>query len=109
MTGDYSNQHLLPMKKVVEPQGEARNDFDVFADMSELLAPGGRDVHRSGRKWNGCTVSPAAPAQPARWSWSALWPQLKTKFWDDNQLIEMKWNEKNAWLNWCADFREQSP
>ncbi len=31
MTGDYSNQHLVPMKKVVEPEGEARNDFDVFA------------------------------------------------------------------------------
>ncbi|ELE6573164.1 molybdopterin-dependent oxidoreductase, partial [Vibrio parahaemolyticus] len=25
MTGDYSNQHLVPMKQVVEPQGEARN------------------------------------------------------------------------------------
>ncbi|PLX62349.1 MAG: trimethylamine-N-oxide reductase TorA, partial [Vibrio alginolyticus] len=34
MTGDYSNQHLVPMKQVVEPQGEARNDFDVFADMA---------------------------------------------------------------------------
>ncbi|MCV5224709.1 molybdopterin-dependent oxidoreductase, partial [Escherichia coli] len=38
MTGDYSNQHLVPMKQVVEPQGEARNDFDVFADMAEMLA-----------------------------------------------------------------------
>ncbi|HCM1423704.1 trimethylamine N-oxide reductase I catalytic subunit, partial [Vibrio parahaemolyticus] len=36
MTGDYSNQHLVPMKQVVEPQGEARNDFDVFADMAEM-------------------------------------------------------------------------
>ena len=49
MTGDYSNQHLVPMKQVVEPQGEARNDFDVFADMAELLAPGGRDVYTEGK------------------------------------------------------------
>ena len=33
---------------VVEPQGEARNDFDVFADMAEMLAPGGRDVYTEG-------------------------------------------------------------
>lgn len=49
MTGDYSNQHLVPMKQVVEPQGEARNDFDVFADMAEMLAPGGRDVYTEGK------------------------------------------------------------
>lgn len=49
MTGDYSNQHLVPMKKVVEPQGEARSDFDVFADMAELIKPGGRDVYTEGK------------------------------------------------------------
>ena len=45
MTGDYSNAHLLPMKQAIEPQFEARNDFDVFADMAELLKPGGRGVY----------------------------------------------------------------
>ncbi|MFP1484472.1 molybdopterin-dependent oxidoreductase [Escherichia coli] len=35
MTGDYSNQHLVPMKQVVPPRYEARNDFDVFAELSE--------------------------------------------------------------------------
>lgn len=30
MTGDYSNQHLAPMKQVVSPRWEARNDFDVL-------------------------------------------------------------------------------
>ncbi|VDZ71093.1 biotin sulfoxide reductase [Atlantibacter hermannii] len=41
MTGDYSNQHLVPMKQVVAPQYEARNDFDVFAELSERWEPGG--------------------------------------------------------------------
>lgn len=27
MTGDYSNQHLVPMKQVVPPRYEARNDL----------------------------------------------------------------------------------
>ncbi len=32
MTGDYSNQHIVPMKQAVAAQFEARNDFDVLAD-----------------------------------------------------------------------------
>ncbi|XNM66340.1 molybdopterin-dependent oxidoreductase [Escherichia coli] len=31
MTGDYSNQHLVPMKRVVAPRDGARDDFEVFA------------------------------------------------------------------------------
>ena len=45
MTGDYSNQHLVPMKQVIAPQFEARNDFDVFADLAEMLKPGGKAVY----------------------------------------------------------------
>ena len=40
MTGDYSNQHLVPMKQVVPPRDEARNDFDVFAELSERWGKG---------------------------------------------------------------------
>ncbi len=41
MTGDYSNQHLVPMKQVVPPRDDARNDFDVFAELSERWEKGG--------------------------------------------------------------------
>ncbi|MBN0408454.1 molybdopterin-dependent oxidoreductase, partial [Pseudomonas aeruginosa] len=43
MTGDYSNQHLVPMKQVVAPRDEARDDFAVFADLSERWEAGGRE------------------------------------------------------------------
>ncbi|VEC23461.1 biotin sulfoxide reductase [Klebsiella pneumoniae] len=47
MTGDYSNQHLVPMKQVVAPRDEARDDFAVFADLSETLGGGWpRTLHR---------------------------------------------------------------
>lgn len=49
MTGDYSNQHLVPMKQVIEPQFEARSDFDVFADLAEMLKPGGKAVYTEGK------------------------------------------------------------
>ena len=35
--GDYSLTHLLAMKKVIEPMFEARNDYDIFADIAERL------------------------------------------------------------------------
>lgn len=46
MTGDYSNQHIVPMKQAVAPQFEAHNDFDVFADLAELLKRRKRDLYR---------------------------------------------------------------
>jgi trimethylamine-N-oxide reductase (cytochrome c) len=35
--GDYSLTHLLAMKKLIEPMFEARNDYDIFADIAERL------------------------------------------------------------------------
>lgn len=105
MTGDYSNQHLVPMKKVVEPQGEARDDFQVFADMAELLAPGGRDAYTEGKtvmEWLRDFYKTAQ--QGGR---NARVPMINfSKFWEANELIEMKWNEKNAQFVRYADFRE---
>ncbi|WP_281947934.1 molybdopterin-dependent oxidoreductase, partial [Vibrio parahaemolyticus] len=83
MTGDYSNQHLVPMKQVVEPQGEARNDFEVFADMAEMLAPGGRDVYTEGKtemEWLYGFYK--AAQQGGRGSRIAM-PNF-SKFWEDN-------------------------
>ena len=35
--GDYSRQFIVPMHKVVEPLYEARNDYDIAADLAERL------------------------------------------------------------------------
>ena len=105
MTGDYSNQHLVPMKQVVEPQGEARNDFDVFADMAELLKPGGRDVYTEGKtemEWlYGFYVTAQKSGRAAR----VAMPNFDT-FWANNRLIEMKPNKKAASFVRYADFRQ---
>lgn len=45
--GDYSSKALLAMKKVVDPVFEARNDFDIFADIAERL--GARDAFTDGK------------------------------------------------------------
>ena len=32
--GDYSLTHVLAMKKLIEPMFEARNDYDIFAEIA---------------------------------------------------------------------------
>jgi len=45
--GDYSLSHILAMKKIIEPVFEARNDYDIFADISKRL--GKRDEFTEGK------------------------------------------------------------
>jgi trimethylamine-N-oxide reductase (cytochrome c) len=105
MTGDYSNQHLVPMKQVVEPQFESRNDFDVFADMSELIKAGGHDVYTEGKSemdWlQGFYTTAQKGAQKAR----VRMPKFGA-FWSNNELIEMKVNKKNNKFVRHAAFRK---
>lgn len=105
MTGDYSNQHLVPMKQVIAPQFEARNDLDVFADMAERLYKGGRDVYLDGKsemQWlKGFYNSAKASGRALR----VPMPNFGY-FWERNALIEMVPNAENARFNRYADFRE---
>ncbi len=95
MTGDYSNQHLIPMKQVVKPQFEARNDFDVFADMAEMIKAGGREVFTEGKSEMDWLKGFYDAAQKGGRSARVRMPKFG-KFWDDNELIEMKFNKKAA-------------
>jgi len=45
--GDYTLTHIVAMKKVIEPVFEARNDYDIFADISERI--GKRDQFTEGK------------------------------------------------------------
>lgn len=105
MTGDYSNQHLVPMKQVVEPQGEARSDFDVFADMAEYLKPGGRHVYTEGKSEMDWLKGFYKAAQKGGKAVRVRMPNFG-KFWDDNEIIEMKVNQKAAQFVRHADFRK---
>ncbi|UJF17770.1 trimethylamine-N-oxide reductase 2 [Vibrio sp. SS-MA-C1-2] len=106
MTGDYSNQHLVPMKQVVEPQFESRNDFDVFADMSELLKPGqGRDVFTEGKTEMDWLVGFYETAQKGARKQRIRMPNFG-QFWKKNELIEMKINKKNQQFVRHAEFRQ---
>ena len=104
MTGDYSNQHLVPMKQVIAPQFEARNDFDVFADLAEMLKPGGKAVYTEGKDEMAWLKQFYDAAQKAARAQRVAMPQFNA-FWQQNKLIEMRENEKNNKYVRYADFR----
>ncbi|MEX3020438.1 molybdopterin guanine dinucleotide-containing S/N-oxide reductase [Kluyvera sp. STS39-E] len=95
MTGDYSNQHLVPMKRVVMPQDEARDDLQVFAALSELWEHGGQARFTEGKsdlEWLETFYNIAAERGASQ---QVTLPPFE-RFWQDNQLIEMPESEQNA-------------
>lgn len=104
MTGDYSNQHLVPMKRVVAPQYEARDDWEVFAELSERWETGGRERFTEGKselQWLETFYNIAAERGASQ---QVTLPPFAT-FWEANQLIEMPESEQNGRFVRFADFR----
>ncbi|HGK4672375.1 TPA: molybdopterin guanine dinucleotide-containing S/N-oxide reductase [Kluyvera georgiana] len=104
MTGDYSNQHLVPMKRVVAPRDEARDDFDVFAELSERWEPGGRARFTEGKndlQWLETFYNIAGQRGAPM---GVTLPSFE-RFWQDNELIEMPENAQNAAFVRFSDFR----
>ena len=104
MTGDYSNQHMVPMKRVVAPRDEARDDFDVFAELSELWEAGGRERFTEGKtdlEWLESFYQIAGQRGAAQ---GVTLPPF-AEFWEANQLVEMPESEQNAKFVRFADFR----
>jgi len=104
MTGDYSNQHLVPMKQVVAPQDEARDDLEIFADLSERWEQGGRARFTEGKtdlQWLQTFYEIAGQRGASQ---GVTLPPF-AEFWEANQLIEMPESEQNARFVRFADFR----
>ncbi|MDF7679710.1 molybdopterin guanine dinucleotide-containing S/N-oxide reductase [Enterobacteriaceae bacterium ESL0689] len=104
MTGDYSLQHLVPMKRVVAPRDEARDDFAVFADLSEHWEKGGAARFTEGKtelQWL-ASFYQIAVQRGARQQ--IILPPFAC-FWQQNQLIEMAEDQENNRFVRFADFR----
>lgn len=104
MTGDYSNQHLVPMKQVVPPQDEARNDFDVFAELSERWEKGGYERFTEGKSELAWLETFYNIAGQRGASQQVTLPPF-AEFWQRNALIEMPENAASAQFIRFADFR----
>ncbi|WP_236707374.1 molybdopterin-dependent oxidoreductase, partial [Escherichia albertii] len=104
MTGDYSNQHLVPMKQVVPPRGEARNDFDIFAQLSERWEKGGYARFTEGKSELQWLETFYNVARQRGTHQQVELPPFDA-FWEANQLIEMPENPASKQFVRFADFR----
>ncbi len=103
MTGDYSNLNIAPMKQAVKGQYEARDDYEIFSDLSKEF-----DIH------NEYTESKDALAWIKEYYNKALeqGKQQKIKmptfekFWKDNRPITFEVPFDSAQFVRYADFRE---
>ena len=102
MTGDYSNMHIVPMKKLVEPQGEAKNDYDIFHDLAKRF---GVDAAYSEGKtemqWLKSFYDEAQ--QSARQQRIAM--PLFQQFWEENKVYENPRDPKADRYVRYADYR----
>ena len=92
------------MKQVVAPQYEARNDFDVFAELSERWEPGGGARFSEGKSELEWLAEFYAIAQQRGAAQQVTLPPF-TEFWEANQLIEMPESPQNAEFIRFAAFR----
>ena len=95
---------MVPMKRVVAPRDEARDDFDVFAELSERWEAGGRERFTEGKtdlEWLETFYQIAGQRGAAQ---GVTLPPF-TEFWEANQIVEMPESEQNAKFVRFADFR----
>ncbi|MFD0980319.1 trimethylamine-N-oxide reductase TorA [Tropicimonas aquimaris] len=100
--GDYSARAIVAMKQVIEPMYEARNDFDIFADLSEKL--GARDKFTEGKDemaWIKGFYESAAEQAPAR----GIEVPGFDAFWEAG-IVEFEIPEENKQFVRYSDFRE---
>ncbi len=100
--GDYSAKALLAMKKVVDPVFEARNDFDIFADVSERL--GARDAFTEGKSEMDWLRGFYEDAMPQTKSLGIEAPDFDG-FWEAG-IIEFELPEEAKQFVRYADFRD---
>lgn len=103
MSGDYSMMNIFPMKQVVPPQFEAKNDYEIFA---ELAKRAGKEQEftegKSEMDWlKGFYQTAFDAARKNR----VLMPKFE-KFWEDNKPLTFQATEKaKKWVRY-EDFRK---
>lgn len=103
MTGDYSSMHLVPMKKVVDAQHQAKDDYEVFRELSARFEVEQEFTEgKTEMRWlEGIYEAGLAAARQQR----IRMPRFQ-QFWDENQVFENPADEgAKQWVRY-ADFRE---
>ncbi|SEP65566.1 trimethylamine-N-oxide reductase TorA [Basfia succiniciproducens] len=103
MSGDYSMMNIFPMKQVVEPQFEAKSDYDIFAELAKRA--GVEEQFTEGKtemQWLKGFYETAFNAARAN---RVLMPKFDD-FWNENKPITFNPTDSaKKWVRY-AEFRE---
>lgn len=110
MTGDYSNMHIAPMKQLVEPQGKAKDDYQIFVDLCHAYADGLAEAYTDGGKkqmdWLKEFYNTAANAINAASASTGLSAPSFEDWWNKNEPMTFSSNMENENYVTFAKFRE---
>lgn len=103
MSSDYSGMRILPMKKAIEPQFEAKSDLEIFTELARRF--GVEQAFTEGKtemEWLRGFYQVAFDTARAN---RVLMPKFD-EFWQANQPVDFTPTDKAArWVRY-ADFRE---
>ncbi len=100
--GDYSLKAVLAMKKVIDPVFEARNDFDIFAEIADRL--GAKEAFTEGKDEMGWLKSFYAEAEKQGAAKNIEVPDFDT-FWDKGVLVFPIPESSKQYVRY-SDYRE---
>ncbi|WP_200883629.1 trimethylamine-N-oxide reductase TorA [Chelonobacter oris] len=102
MSGDYSMMHVYPMKKAVEPQFEAKSDYDVFAALAKLA--GVEEKFTEGKSEMDWLKAFYQTAYDSARKNRVIMPRFE-QFWQENKPVTFKAAEKaKKWVRY-EEFR----
>nr|WP_279894895.1 molybdopterin-dependent oxidoreductase [Nicoletella semolina] len=105
MSGSYSQSHIFPMKQIVEPQFEAKNDYDIFAELAQRAGRFAEFTEgKTEMEWL-AEIYHTARQQAVNKHPNIAMPDFAT-FWQQNQpMAFMPTEESTTWVKF-ADFRQ---
>ncbi|QLB14710.1 trimethylamine N-oxide reductase I catalytic subunit [Mannheimia granulomatis] len=102
MSGDYSMMYIFPMKQVVEPQFEAKSDYDIFTELAKRA--GVADKFTEGKTEMDWLKGFYQTAFDAARKNRVIMPNFD-KFWSENKPITFKVTDKaKKWVRY-EEFR----
>lgn len=109
MTGDYSNQNIAPMKQIIQKQGGAKDDYQIFSDLCKAYADGLVEAFTEGGKtemdWIKEYYEGARKIVNANTALGIEMAEFNT-WWNKNQAITFSPTmESTEWVRY-AEFRE---
>lgn len=102
MSGDYSMMNIFPMKKAVEPQFEAKSDYEIFTELAKLAGVEERFTeNKSEMDWLKSFYQSAFDSARKN---RVIMPKFET-FWEENKPITFKASDKaKKWVRY-EEFR----